>query len=160
MKDSAPADDVYIFECKNGPGPDLDDLAFDLTCGYGSPLNSAIIELLLRDFQQTCIDESWPIQKQDNYVREVLKNWYKKLRTMWLKGQPRISQGGILEAPDEVEAWLVDKMDRQGKASRQCTHQRNVCHPIYVQSLMPIGLFFLEICSLSDNSQTCRIAQA
>ena len=98
------AADIDAFEHEDGPGPDLNHSAFDLRHSCASPWNSTIIELLLCEFQRICMDENWPIRKPDNYVWELLKNWYKKLRMTWFMGQPKLTWDGTLESPDEVKA--------------------------------------------------------
>ncbi|KAG9310119.1 hypothetical protein JVU11DRAFT_9732 [Chiua virens] len=119
------ASDVDAFEKEDGDRPDPDNLAFDLRHSYNSPWNTDIIELLLKEFQGSAKEEQWPVQKSDNYVREILKNRYKKLRTAWFKGQPKLTQNGALETPEEVEARLVSELNKQGKESRQGTRRRN-----------------------------------
>lgn len=103
--------------------------AFDLTQNYRSLWNSKVLELLLQELQQRCKDEDWPIKKTDSYLREVLQNRYKKLRTIWTKAQPKLTKNGVQETPEEVEVRLVEEMTKMGKASRQATRRRNVGHP-------------------------------
>ena len=74
---SASVDDVQVYECDDGPGPDLDDLMFDLGQNYAPPWNSHILDILLRKFQECCDEENWLVKKSDNYIWEVLKNRYK-----------------------------------------------------------------------------------
>ena len=137
--DSAPVDDVHAFEHEDGPAPDLNHLAFDLRRGHSSLWNSAVIEQLLREFQRTCEDENWSIKKQDNYIRELLRNRYKKIRTTWFSGQPKITRNGRLETTEEVEARLVNQINKQGKSSRQGTRRRNVGRLTYIRFvLMPL----------------------
>ena len=120
------ADDVHAFEYEDGAGPDPDNLAFDLAHGTTSLWNSAVVEILLRMFQKRSSEEKWLVTKPDNYVRLDLKNRYKKLRTAWLRGQPKLTRNGVLETPAEVEARLLEQMARLGKESRQATRRRNV----------------------------------
>lgn len=120
---------MRAYEYEDGAGPDWDALLFDLTRSYTSLWNSNVLEMLLRELQQRCEQEKWPVTKPDNYIREALKNRYKKLRTTWLKAQPKLTRHGVLESPTEVEARLVDEMMRLGKASRQATRRRNVSSP-------------------------------
>ncbi|KIJ64128.1 hypothetical protein HYDPIDRAFT_168190 [Hydnomerulius pinastri MD-312] len=110
----AGADDVHAFEYEDGPGPVAHELSFDLTQSYTSLWNS-----------KHCEEEKWPVEKPNNYLREVLKSRYKRLRTTWLKAQPKLMQNGVLETPGQVEKRLVDEMNRLGKASRQGTRRRN-----------------------------------
>jgi len=43
----ASADDVQAYKCDDGPGPDADNLMFDLGQNYTSPWNSHVLEILL-----------------------------------------------------------------------------------------------------------------
>ncbi|KAI9464877.1 hypothetical protein HD554DRAFT_2174942 [Boletus coccyginus] len=98
----AAAADVHAYEYEDGTGPDWDALVFDLTRSYTSLWNSNVLEMLLRELQQCCEQEKWPVTKPDNYIREALKNRYKKLRTTWLKAQPKLTRHGVLESPTEA----------------------------------------------------------
>ena len=109
--------DVHAFEQEEGARPDCEDLKFDLQHSYTFLWNGTIIEILLHDFQEKCKAENWPVQKPDSYVRELLKNHYKKLHMMWFKGQPKLIWDGRLETVEEVEARLLVEMERQAKAS-------------------------------------------
>jgi len=73
----ASADDVQAYECDDGPGPDADNLMFDLGQNYTSPWNSHVLEILLLKVQERCDEENWPVKRSDNYIQEVLKNRYK-----------------------------------------------------------------------------------
>ncbi|KIJ59115.1 hypothetical protein HYDPIDRAFT_33511 [Hydnomerulius pinastri MD-312] len=125
---SAAADDVHAFEYEDGAGPDVNALSFDLTHSYTSLWNSHILELLLRELQQRSEEDKWPAKKPDNYIREILKNRYRRLRTTWLKAQPKLTVNGVLETPAEVEKRLLREMMRLGKESRQATRRRNKYH--------------------------------
>ncbi|KAG6369243.1 hypothetical protein JVT61DRAFT_15570 [Boletus reticuloceps] len=98
----APTDDVHAYEHEDGAGPTTDNLAFDLAHGSTSLWNSVTLEILLRMFQKRSSDEKWPVTKPDNYIRVELRNRYKKLRTTWLRGQPQLTQNGVLETPAEL----------------------------------------------------------
>lgn len=117
---------VYAFAYKDGFRPDCDDLVFDLTKNYSSPWNNRIIKMLLREMLQRCEEENWLVKKPDCYLRDALKNQYKKLCTTWLTTQPKLIKDGVLETPEEVEAQLINRMQQLGRASRQATHCHNV----------------------------------
>ncbi|KAI5980494.1 hypothetical protein EDC04DRAFT_2618432 [Pisolithus marmoratus] len=76
---SADAADVYAYEHKDGPGPDMDKIAFDLAQNHLSPWNTFILGFLLCEFQLRCNCESWPIRKDDDYIQEILQEHYKQL---------------------------------------------------------------------------------
>lgn len=124
-------EDVHAYEYEDGPEPDPDRLAFDLSQGYNSLWNSNILERLLLKFQTRCEDEKWPVKRSDTYIREVLKNRYKRLRTTWLRGQPKLSRNGTLETPAEVEERLLQYMQQAAKASRQNTRRCAVSFVYY-----------------------------
>ena len=103
----ADAGDVHEYEYEDGAGPDPFNLAFDLTRNYSVPWNTAILDLLLRELQEQCIEEQWEVRRSDHYIMEILKDRYKRLRTVWLKAQPKLTSRGVLETPTETEARLV-----------------------------------------------------
>ncbi|KIM61171.1 hypothetical protein SCLCIDRAFT_26147 [Scleroderma citrinum Foug A] len=107
----ASVDDVQAYEGDDGPGPDLDDLMFDLGQNYASPWNSCVLDILLCKFQEHCDKENWPVKKSNNYIWEVIKNRYKRLRSVWLNGQPKLIQNGVLETPVEKYQRQVAVLD-------------------------------------------------
>ncbi|KAI5981631.1 hypothetical protein EDD15DRAFT_2147576, partial [Pisolithus albus] len=118
--------DVHAYEYEDGPDPDTDKVAFDLTRNYSSPWNSFLLSYLLREFQMRCVQEAWPIRKDDDYIEEVLRERYKRLRTLWKNARPKLTAKGLMETPAEQEARLVENSLIQGKESRQATRRRNV----------------------------------
>ncbi|KAG1846436.1 hypothetical protein F4604DRAFT_1936423 [Suillus subluteus] len=79
VHEAANHEDVYLYEYKDGPGPDLENLAFDLKNGSKTPWNSKIIDLLLEEIQKRCDEERWPFQRSEVYFREILHNHYRAL---------------------------------------------------------------------------------
>ncbi|KAI5992126.1 hypothetical protein EDD15DRAFT_2124318, partial [Pisolithus albus] len=118
--------DVRAYEYEDGPSPDTDNVAFDLTRNHSSPWNSFILSFLLREFQARCVQEAWPIKKNDDYIEEALHERYKRLRTLWKNARPKLTAKGLMETPAEQEARLVEENLLQGKESRQATRRRNV----------------------------------
>ncbi|KIK77071.1 hypothetical protein PAXRUDRAFT_28869, partial [Paxillus rubicundulus Ve08.2h10] len=123
--DTAAPKDVHEYEYEDGPSPDHDNLAFDLSHNYLSPWNTYILEHLLRELQEHCSKEKWPVTRSDNYIREILKDQYKRLRTVWLGAQPKLTTRGVAETPFETEAQLVEERKKAAKESRQTTRRRN-----------------------------------
>ncbi|KAI5994379.1 hypothetical protein EDD15DRAFT_2129778, partial [Pisolithus albus] len=121
----ANAVDVRAYEHEDGPGPDTDNIAFDLARNHKSLWNTFILGFLLRELQLCCVHETWPICKDDNYIEEILQERYKRLRTLWRNAQPKLTATGSIETPAEQEARLVKESQRLGKESRQTTHRRN-----------------------------------
>ncbi|KIK74273.1 hypothetical protein PAXRUDRAFT_20043 [Paxillus rubicundulus Ve08.2h10] len=123
--DTAAPKDIHEYEYEDGPSPDHDNLAFDLSHNYSSPWNTYILEHLLRELQERCSKEKWPVTRSDNYIREILKDRYKRLRTVWLGAQPKLTTRGVAETPFETEARLVEERKKAAKESRQTTQRRN-----------------------------------
>ncbi|KAG1738163.1 uncharacterized protein EDB91DRAFT_1031584, partial [Suillus paluster] len=48
-------EDVYSYQHEDGPGPDRQNLAFDLANGLKTPWNAKILDLLLKELQNRCV---------------------------------------------------------------------------------------------------------
>ncbi|KAI6160490.1 hypothetical protein EDD17DRAFT_1760860 [Pisolithus thermaeus] len=122
----AAAEDVFVYEYEDGPGPDQNNLTFDLTQNYSSPWNTHILELLCQELQARREEENWPIKRSDNYIMDILQERYKQLWTVWRNAQPKLTSKGVLETPAETEAHLVEGRMQMGKESRQANHCQNI----------------------------------
>ncbi|KAI6123813.1 hypothetical protein EDD16DRAFT_1893927 [Pisolithus croceorrhizus] len=118
----AAAEDVRAYEYEDGFGPDRNNLSFDLTQNYSSPWNTYILKLLCQELQARCKEENWPIKRGDNYIMEILRECYKRLRTC------KLTSKGVLETPTETEARLVEGRIQMGKDSRQANRRQNKYH--------------------------------
>ncbi|KAI6028172.1 hypothetical protein EDC04DRAFT_2527099, partial [Pisolithus marmoratus] len=83
--DSADRSDVHAYEYEDGPGPDVDSPIFDPMHGPSSVWNIAVIDNLLQALQAECNNENWPVRWSDAYLRTLIVDHYKRLRTMWRK---------------------------------------------------------------------------
>ncbi|KAI6039483.1 hypothetical protein EDC04DRAFT_3007882 [Pisolithus marmoratus] len=119
--------DVHAYEHEDGPTPNENTIAFDLSQNYASPWNAFLLELLLQELQSHCREENWPIKKSDNYIREILRDCYKCLHTIWRNAQPKVAATGHLEMLGElgVTGDLINEQTQAGKESRQATHRCN-----------------------------------
>ncbi|KAG2086032.1 hypothetical protein BD769DRAFT_1397046 [Suillus cothurnatus] len=117
--------DVYAYEYEDGSGPDPRHPAFDLQNGSKSSWNSRIINLLLEELEKRGREDSWPFQRSEVYLREILQHRYKCLHMIWTAVQPRITAKGALETPAEVEERLIAKKDETLKLTRQTTRRKN-----------------------------------
>ncbi|KAG2127269.1 uncharacterized protein EDB93DRAFT_1109340 [Suillus bovinus] len=59
LHQAASREDAYAYKYEDGPGPNSQDLAFDLTCGLKSPWNDKVISLLLAELQRRGLEERW-----------------------------------------------------------------------------------------------------
>ncbi|KAI6012339.1 hypothetical protein EDC04DRAFT_2609515 [Pisolithus marmoratus] len=85
----------------------------------------AEVHCLFKELRLLCREENWPIKKSDNYIREILRDHYKCLHTIWRNAQPKVAATGHLKTPGEVEAHLINEQTQASKESRQATHHRN-----------------------------------
>ncbi|KAG1908933.1 uncharacterized protein F5891DRAFT_922765, partial [Suillus fuscotomentosus] len=123
--EAARREDVYSYEYEDGPGPDLKNLVFDTKNRSKTPWNSRIIDLLLGELWRRGDEERWPFTRSEAYFRKILRDRYKRLRTVWTCAQPKVTAKGVLETPAEVEERLITKKDKLLKVTRQMTHRRN-----------------------------------
>ncbi|KAG2744761.1 hypothetical protein P692DRAFT_20877833 [Suillus brevipes Sb2] len=125
LHEPASHDDVYAYEYEDGPGPNCNRLAFDLKGGPKSPWNDKVVGLLLEELHRRVNQESWPFRRSEAYFKEVLQERYKRLRTVWIAAQPKVTAKGGLETPAEVEQRLIMKKDESLKVTRQTTRRKN-----------------------------------
>ena len=121
-------EDIHAYEYEDGPSPDMNIIAFDLSRNSSSPWNAFILNALRQELQLRCIRENWTIKKSDSYLREAFKERYKRLRTVWRNAQPKVTSDGTVETPTETELRLADDRFRTVKESRQNNRRRNVSY--------------------------------
>ncbi|KAG1720019.1 hypothetical protein EDB19DRAFT_1836269 [Suillus lakei] len=116
MHQPAIHEDVYSYEYEDGPGPDTQNLAFDLAHGSSTPWNAKILSMLIKELQRRGTEEQWPFQRSDSYYKAILDDRYKQLRMAWRAAQPKVTAKCILETAAEVEDRLITKRDENLKA--------------------------------------------
>ncbi|KAG1726499.1 uncharacterized protein EDB91DRAFT_1086736 [Suillus paluster] len=106
-----PADreDVYSYKYEDGPGPNTQNLAFDLKHGFNTPWNAKILDILLEELKKRSVEEEWPFRRSDGYYKAILKDRYKQLQMVWRAAQPKVTAKGSLETAAEVEERLIAK---------------------------------------------------
>jgi hypothetical protein len=122
----ASREEVYSYQYEDGPGPNPQNLAFDLANGSRTPWNAKVLDLLLTELQERCTQEGWPFQRSDRYYKAIIEERYKRLWTVWKAAQPKVTEKGVLETAAEVEDRVNTKKDETLKAVRQSTRRRNV----------------------------------
>ena len=118
----ADLDKVRMYESRDGPGPNLKSPKFDLRNNSKSLWNGLTIDSLLKEVQDQCLKEDWPVQQPDPYIRAILMEWYKWLQTVWQKGQPKITDNDTADTPIETEVWLIAERELVLKEWCQATH--------------------------------------
>ena len=153
IHEPADCDKVHSYEYEDGPGPDLKSPKFDLKRNSKSLWNSAVLDIILQNLKDQCAEEEWPIQQSDSYIRQLLMDQYKRLRTMWKKAQPKLTDNGTVETPVETEARLIAKRQLVLKQCRQTT----CCHSVSPKNLSNCSRRnhpLPEICSQGHHSQS------
>ncbi|KAG2358558.1 hypothetical protein BDR07DRAFT_1489309 [Suillus spraguei] len=102
-----PADrgDVYSYEYEDGPGPNTQNLAFDLKHRFNTPWNAKILNILLEELKKRSVEEEWPFWRSDAYYKVTAK--------------------GCLETAEEVKERLIAKRGENLKSVCQTTCRRN-----------------------------------
>ncbi|KAG1812804.1 uncharacterized protein BJ212DRAFT_1482874 [Suillus subaureus] len=122
-----PADreDVYSYEYEDGPGPNTQNLAFDLKHGFNTPWNAKILNILLEELKKRSVEEEWPFWRSDGYYKAILEDRYKCLWMVWRAAQPKVTVKGSLETAAEVEGRLIAKRGENLKSVHQTTCWQN-----------------------------------
>ncbi|KAG1724525.1 uncharacterized protein EDB91DRAFT_1025115, partial [Suillus paluster] len=118
-------EDVYSYEYEDGPGPNTQNLAFDLKNGFNTPWNAKILDILLEELKKRSVEEEWPFWRSDAYYKAILEDRYKRMRMVWRAAQPKVTAKGCLETAEEVEERLIAKRGENLKSVRQTTRRRN-----------------------------------
>ncbi|KAH0830327.1 hypothetical protein J3R83DRAFT_1719 [Lanmaoa asiatica] len=105
MHQPADPEDVYAYEHEDGPSPNMNIVAFDLSRNSLSPWNTFILDAFHHELQLCCMHENWPVKRSENYMRETLKEHYKCLRTVWQDAQPKLTSHSAIETPLETKKY-------------------------------------------------------
>ncbi|KAG2034926.1 hypothetical protein BDR03DRAFT_984002 [Suillus americanus] len=105
----ADCEDVYSYEYEDRPGPNTQNLAFDLKNGFNTLWNVKILDILLEELKKRSVEEEWPFWRLDAYYKAILKDRYKRMRMVWRAAQPKVTEKGCLETVEEVEERLIAK---------------------------------------------------
>ena len=95
--------------------------------------NQAVVDNLLTEIKETSEQEGWPIQRSNAYVRELITERYKRLRTVWRDAQPNITDKGTLETPAETEERVALRREAMMKEAWQTTRRRSVSSAPFIR---------------------------
>ncbi|KAG2085967.1 hypothetical protein BD769DRAFT_1397103 [Suillus cothurnatus] len=135
--------------------------------GSKSSWNSRIINLLLEELEKRGCEYSWPFQRSEAYLREILQHHYKRLHVIWTAAQPRVTATDGREWL-EVVAWkaLLGRTDhdpaRQYVESRpysieddryagSCSASRVKGHPLGTLSQKVGGVWKMRTTEVKDH---------
>jgi hypothetical protein len=108
-----------------GPGPDDNDIRFDMNGGLKSEWNNAVFRLLLNRSLELKKDDNLP-ERSEAYIKDLIEERFKRLRILWKACQPRATDSGKPETRDELEDRINHKKDAELKNARHATRRRNV----------------------------------
>ncbi|KAG1855263.1 hypothetical protein F4604DRAFT_1543649, partial [Suillus subluteus] len=124
-------EDVYSYKYEDGPGPDTQNLAFDLTHGSNIPWNAKILNMLIKELQRRNMEEQAKILQHVIKLKDDEDNdlpaW------MWLEKLIKtLGDGGMSSEESNVENDLqcvlqVKKMAWHRRIERELNvidHQR------------------------------------
>lgn len=112
-----------------GPGPQLDDLRFQLEQSKKSKWNKTALTLLAKLFKEEhwSTPGNWNLPlKTDLYYQDLVEERYGRLRAEWTRGQIKIKDDGTKETLEEVEARLQARITENWHDARANGRRLNV----------------------------------
>src|ERR1700761_3920218 len=107
---SANQDEVIQWELEGtGPGPQLDDLRFELERSKKSKWNKAALTSLAELFKEEhwSTPGNWNLPlRTDLYYQDLVEECYGQLRSIWSQGKRKTKDDGTVETVEEVEERL------------------------------------------------------
>ena len=129
---SASPTEVQAFRSSRGaPGPDADDLHFDMNGKSENAWNQTVIAILLRKHAELRMQQPEgrrPEERPEWYVRKILLQMFRQCKDYWKEGRPRIMDNGKRETDAEVEARIEKTREVEGKLQRHNTRRSQVCN--------------------------------
>jgi hypothetical protein len=114
----------------DGPGPDADDLHWDMREGPESVWNDEVIQILLTRLRERKDGSRLP-EQSDRYFQDILAEKYRQVRVIWNRAQPKKTDMGVYETPEDVERRLLARNEKDGKLARSKSRRHTVgtCTP-------------------------------
>jgi hypothetical protein len=120
------ADPALVLAHSQGQAaPDPKDLHFDMKAGPNSAWNSVVIDILVSKLEKRRGKAVYNIpQRSREYLEDLVRDRYNRVRSSWKRGQPKLTDAGVRETPEQVENRLLTRKDQQCLAAR--TRERRV----------------------------------
>lgn len=122
---SAKQEEIEAFLSNNGPGPNLEDLHFDMNGGLGSDWNKRAFYLLTEQFYKVVEETKLPTRSKA-YIRKMITEQFTRLATIWKNGQRKTFDDGIQETNEELEGRWTELKDSQTHKNRHIVRRFNV----------------------------------
>ncbi|KAI9459798.1 hypothetical protein HD554DRAFT_2176857 [Boletus coccyginus] len=112
---SVTVEQVKAFE-RGGTGPDDEHPKWDMMGTKGSPWNDAVVDILaerlLGNFRQQ--SPQFP-PKSRKYWEDAIKEKFTRIKAVWMRAQPRMTDTGQIENSDEVEEHRIEQDEKRLK---------------------------------------------
>jgi hypothetical protein len=116
--------EVHDYNNGRGPGPNSDDLHFDMRGVYNNPWNLKVVAILADDFKEK--QGELPV-RPDSYLRAIFLERFERCRVKWnVMGARIVEETGLWETPEQVESRVLKTKDNDEKVHRRATRRRNV----------------------------------
>lgn len=95
-------------------------LCFDMTQGHASRWNAAVLDILVKRLTRACQKSKYKLPKRPpEYFEDITRERFKRARNSWKRGKARLTDGEILETPEEVETRILASKDVQLARARK-----------------------------------------
>lgn len=127
LQSAAPTELVQAYEEDRGPGPDLENIQFDMGDNNKSSWNRVIFAALVARLVEKRKEEDWrlPEKTQEFYLGLIVER-FKRLKQTWNRAQRKVYANGDVETVEDVEMRLVETKERRGEEIRRATRRRTV----------------------------------
>jgi hypothetical protein len=126
------AEQLQAFAVDPSKGPSLEDAHFDVKAGMLSEWNKKLLRLLQIAFQtqlpEICRDRGIELPpRSDKYYGNLVAEKFQRLVPIWKRGQQKVTGGGALESPEEVEVRMASATEQTAKKQRHLSRRLYVC---------------------------------
>lgn len=111
---------------RKGPGPDAEDLHFDMKGGLASEWNKKVFQLLVDKLREHLATGTDAPERSEEYYLDLVEGRFKRLLSIWRASQARIQASGDVETAEEVEKRVVARKDVLAKNIRHTTRRVSV----------------------------------
>ncbi|KAH7917377.1 hypothetical protein BV22DRAFT_979951, partial [Leucogyrophana mollusca] len=119
-------EEIKRYNRGEGPGPNGDDLRWDMRGQPSSEWNKRVVNILLEKLLQKKEKEKWSLpERSDAYFADAIREKFGRVRTIWRAAQPRMTEDDELENENDVEERMIANKDQQLKRARMNERRYN-----------------------------------
>lgn len=127
---SATVRQVKEFE-GGGAGPSDDHPRWDMRGTKSSAWNDAVVGILTENLLAKLEESPQFPPKSREYWENAIGEKFTRIKAVWTKAQPQMTDAGKVEDPDEVEERRIKDTEKRLKRIRVRERRANVRHPFY-----------------------------